>query len=73
MSRKAHHAGVGPRIDEHLAIFEALESRDPERARTAMRSHLDQVLSALIQATEVQEVAQLDASLTARRQRFGLM
>jgi hypothetical protein len=37
-----------------------------------MRAHLDKVLAALIQATEVQEIAELDASLTARRQRFGL-
>lgn len=73
MSRKAHYAGVVPRVDEHLAILEALEARDPDRARSAMRTHLDKVLSALIQATEVQEAAQFDASLTARRQRFGLM
>lgn len=72
MSRKAHRAGVGPSIAEHLAILEALEAHDPEQARSAMRTHLDQVLSALIQATEVQEAAQFDASLTARRQRFGL-
>ena len=72
MSQKAHRAGDGPRIDEHFAIFEALAARDPDLARGAMRAHLDKVLAALIQATEVQEIAELDASLTARRQRFGL-
>lgn len=72
LSQKAHRAGVGPRIDEHFAIFEALAARDPDLARAAMRTHLDKVLAALIQATEVQELAELDATLTARRQRFGL-
>lgn len=69
---KAHRAGVGPRIDEHLAILEALLARDPDRSRAAMRAHLDKVLSALIQATEVQESAEFDARVTARRQMFGL-
>lgn len=69
---KAHRAGVGPRIDEHLTILEALLARDPDRSRAAMRAHLDKVLSALIQATEVQESAEFDARVTARRQMFGL-
>ncbi|TPG53866.1 FadR/GntR family transcriptional regulator [Sphingomonas glacialis] len=73
MSEKAHRAGVGPRIDEHRPIFEALAARDPDRARVAMRSHLDKVLSALVEATEVQETAEFDARVTARRQRFGLL
>jgi DNA-binding FadR family transcriptional regulator len=70
MSVKAHRAGVGPRIDEHLAILDALVARDPDRARTAMRAHLDKVLSALIEATEVRESAEFDARVTARRQKF---
>lgn len=73
MSQKAHRAGVGPRIDEHLSIFLALEQRDPDRARGAMRSHLDKVLGALIEATEVLEIAEFDARVTARRQKFGLL
>lgn len=73
MSEKAHRAGVGPRIDEHLAIFQAIEQRDPDRARGAMRSHLDKVLGALIEATEVLEIAEFDARVTARRQKFGLL
>jgi len=38
-----------------------------------MRSHLDKVLSALIEATEVQEIAEFDARVAARRQKFGLL
>ncbi|QXQ08573.1 FadR family transcriptional regulator [Sphingosinicellaceae bacterium] len=70
LSKKAHRAGVGPRLDEHLAILNAMLARNPDRARDAMRSHLDKVLHALIVATEVEEGAQFDAKLSARRQMF---
>lgn len=70
LSEKAHRAGVGPRLDEHLPILNALLARDPNLARNAMRAHLDKVLHALILATEVEEGAEFDAKLTARRQMF---
>lgn len=70
LSQKAHRAGVGPKIDEHLPILEALLARDPEKARLAMRAHLDSVLRDLIAATEVQESAEFDAKLNARRHMF---
>jgi DNA-binding FadR family transcriptional regulator len=70
LSRKAHLAGVGPKIEEHLPILEALLAHDPEQARAAMRAHLDNVLRDLIVATEVQESAAFDAKLNARRKLF---
>lgn len=70
LSKKAHRAGVGPRLEEHLPILNALLARDPNLARNAMRTHLDKVLHALILATEVEEGAEFDAKLTARRQMF---
>ncbi len=37
-------AGV---LEEHRAVVEAIEARDPERARAAMREHLDHVMPVL--------------------------
>jgi DNA-binding GntR family transcriptional regulator len=34
-------------LAEHRAILAALEARDPERARTATRAHLRQVVTRL--------------------------
>jgi DNA-binding FadR family transcriptional regulator len=70
LSTKAHAAGVGPRLDEHTAILEALASRTPETARQAMRSHLTRVLESLLAATEVQEVEQARARVAAERERY---
>ena len=33
--------GVYPVLDEHTAIFKALEARNPDEARKAMREHLE--------------------------------
>jgi DNA-binding FadR family transcriptional regulator len=33
--------GVYPVLDEHTAIFKALETRNPDEARKAMRVHLE--------------------------------
>jgi DNA-binding FadR family transcriptional regulator len=70
LSTKAHSAGVGPSIDDHLAILEAIVMGDPAVARSAMMTHLDQVLNALILATEVGETAEFEAKLSARREMF---
>ncbi len=70
LSVKAHAAGVGPRLDEHTAILEALGGRQPEVARQAMRGHLTRVLESLLAATEVQEVEQARARAAAERERY---
>lgn len=71
MSDKAHAAGVFPRIDEHVAVVEALRQRDPEAARGAMRTHLTRVLESLMEATEVHEVEQARQRVAAQRRRFA--
>ncbi len=38
--------GVYPIVDEHEEIFKALEARDPDAARLAMRTHLESATSA---------------------------
>lgn len=43
---------LGDRLDEHLAIYEALKRRDPEGARSAMRVHLRRARATLMAAAE---------------------
>jgi GntR family transcriptional repressor for pyruvate dehydrogenase complex len=42
----------GDRLDEHIAIYSALERHDPEGARTAMETHLKRSKSTLMEAAE---------------------
>ncbi len=37
-----------PGIAEHIAVLDAVEARDPEAARAAMRAHLENVLAGVI-------------------------
>lgn len=71
LSEKAHGAGVEPNISEHEAIIAALESRDPDAARTAMRFHLNRVLAALLEATEVHEVELVRQRVASERRRYA--
>ncbi|MGE7204995.1 FadR/GntR family transcriptional regulator [Sphingomonas sp. NPDC019816] len=72
LSDKAHGAGVVPRMEDHLAIYEALVARDSDAARAAMRQHLTNVLDAILAATEVQEMEQARARIAAHRQRYAV-
>lgn len=58
-------------LEEHRAILAAIASRDPEKARATMRSHLNRVLRDLLHATEVHEMEQVRARLKADRRRFA--
>ena len=42
----------GDRLDEHIAIYGALERHDPEAARTAMETHLKRAKATLMDAAE---------------------
>ena len=71
---KARAARVKPIVEEHRAIVDALRTRDPAEARTAMRAHLRSVLDQLLFATEEQaiEVARQEAAFArARYERSG--
>lgn len=70
LSIKAHAAGVKPRIDEHACILAALRTRNPDAARVAMRDHLTQVIEALLEATEIQELEKARAQIAAQRRRY---
>lgn len=68
--QKARAEGVKPRIDEHAAIVDALTTRDPERARQAMRRHLEGVADMVFAATEAEAVERARAQVAAARNRY---
>ena len=70
LHEKARHANIKPVVEEHSAVLEALRSRNPARAREAMRAHLLQVLESLLFATEQQAVDAARRDTQARRDRF---
>lgn len=72
LSDKAHGAGVVPRLEDHMVIYEALAARDPDAARAAMRQHLTNVMEAILAATEVHEMEQARARIAAHRQRYAV-
>ena len=72
LADKAHDAGVVPRVGEHRAILDALRTRNPQAAKTAMRLHITRVLDEIIAATEVREAALLSEQMQARRRMFHL-
>ncbi|MDR6147765.1 FadR/GntR family transcriptional regulator [Sphingomonas sp. NCPPB 2930] len=72
LSDKAHGAGVVPRLEDHVAILDALIARDPDAARAAMRQHLTNVLDAILAATEVHEMEQARARIAAHRERYAV-
>ena len=71
LTDKAHEARVVPRDDEHAKILNALMSRDPAKARAAMRLHITGVMDALLEATEVHELEQAKARVDEQRRKFA--
>lgn len=51
---------VSCRVDEHVAIVEAIAQQDPDRACALMREHLEHIESALAEEPRVVEVDVLD-------------
>lgn len=68
---KARTAKVKPVVAEHRAIARALRTRDPAKARTAMRAHLRAVMDHLLFATEEQAVAEARKAAQHTRSRFA--
>jgi DNA-binding FadR family transcriptional regulator len=73
LTAKAHAAGVRPRVEEHVAIVDALKRGDPEQAREAMRSHLGRVLDTLLETTEIHEVDQARERVQQQRRRYAAL
>lgn len=71
LTTKAHAAGVKPRVEEHVAIVDALKRGDPELARAAMRLHLGRVLDTLLETTEIHEIGQARERVELQRKRYA--
>ncbi|MCJ2182886.1 FadR family transcriptional regulator [Novosphingobium sp. 1949] len=69
--QKARTANVLPMVDEHTAIVDALKHRDPNAARTAMRTHLAAVIQHLLFAVEEQALEEARKAAASTRQRYG--
>ena len=68
---KARAVGVKPRIDEHRRLLDALRSRNPKRARLAMREHLQRVIEGLLEATELEAVERARTEVAAKRDEYA--
>ena len=59
------------RIDEHQAIYDALEQRNPDAARLAMRRHFSRMLNALHETSEERAVREVRQQASEMRERFS--
>ncbi len=71
MYETVRQEGVRPSIDEHWAIYNALDAGNPSDARTAMRTHLSRVVDTMFRATEIEAVEQAKRKVSADRARFA--
>jgi DNA-binding FadR family transcriptional regulator len=68
---KARTAKVKPVVEEHMIIVEALRTRDPARARAAMRAHLGAVIEHLLFSTEEDAIQKVKKAAQDTRARFA--
>lgn len=70
LARKILHEsrgrGQGSRVDEHLAVLDAIRAKNSDGARQAMRAHLERVIEDLLITTENTDIA----AARQRSQRF---
>ena len=59
------------RIDEHVAIYEALKARDSQAARLAMRKHFSRMLTALHETNEERAFREVQKQASEMRERFS--
>jgi GntR family transcriptional repressor for pyruvate dehydrogenase complex len=71
LHKKARDAKVLPVVEEHSAIVTAIRSRNPERARAAMRAHLGAVLDHLLFAVEEAAIEDARKAVAAKRARYA--
>jgi len=68
---KVRQAGSRPRIDEHAVIYAAIAERSPDKARNAMREHLNRVAVQLLETTEAEAVEEARRRISRERERFS--
>lgn len=62
--------GSSHRVEEHVAILNALRERDPEKARSAMRHHFSHLIEALLVASEQQAIEDAKHRSSADRDKY---
>lgn len=72
MDDKSRARGLKPPIDEHATILRALERRDPDAARAAMREHITRVIEDMLEVTEVEELERARAMAAEKRRRYSM-
>lgn len=72
LTGKAREAGIDPVPDEHAIILDAVRSGESEKAREAMRAHLNRVIEDLLRATEVHELEQARQRISETRSKFAI-
>ena len=68
---KVRATGIKPIIQEHQIIIDAIASRNPEKAKSAMREHLAAVTEGLLAATEVDAMQRAREEVEKHRKRYG--
>lgn len=58
------------RVDEHRQVLDALKARNPVAARQAMRQHFYRLIESMLDATEKQELEELQRRVSESRERF---
>lgn len=58
------------RVEEHAAVLNALEARDPAAARQAMRGHFNRLIEAMLDAAEEKAIRELRQQANESRERF---
>ena len=71
MYQTARNSGIKPSIEEHKEVYEALKSRDAQKARALMRAHLTRVIDSILQATEIEAVEAVRKKALKSRERFS--
>jgi GntR family hexuronate regulon transcriptional repressor len=72
MLEKASHVRKRPLKDEHQEIVEALRTRDPRAARSAMQAHLGGLIENLLLTAELEAIERTRESLAAKREEIAL-
>ncbi len=65
---RGRQGGVQQPIDDHHHIFNAIRDRDPKGAREAMHTHLDNVVQAVLNATEMDAIQRARSEVAAKRE-----
>ncbi len=74
---KAAYAGVcsqsdKDRLDEHKAIYKALQNKDAQAARTAMHAHFNRLINALFEISEAQALEEVRKKTNQTRDLYSL-